>query len=352
MREPHTFTYRLPTILATVISLIMTTSCDVHEFPTPQAAADVVLRLHFQSSMPTYQEITYPRSEMYRPFAQADGYDVRYVVEFYKRKGSNYAAKPDKRVVVTDTPSEQLDRDIEVTLAEGNYRIIAWTDYVDAGATNDKFFDTASLESEVAVRYGNNDYVDNNMRDAFRSVTEVAIAGGPTVIDMEMTRPMARFELVADNFEELVSRHSCRALEGLSGRQAVETALALGLYRVQCYYVGFMPSAYNLVKNFNADSVTGAMFRNLIHPISSGDDNVLLGYDYVFINPTGGAVELRLVIYDDSDAVVGRTGKITVPLKQGYRTIVRGKFVSDEADTSGGLGLSPDFVGPDYNIRI
>jgi hypothetical protein len=84
----------------------------------------------------------------------------------------------------------------------------------------------------------------------------------------------------------------------------------------------------------------------------SRDDEVVLGYDYVFINPTGGAVDMRLVIYDDTGKMVGGSSKITVPLKQGYKTIVRGTFVSGDGDTSGGLGLSPDFIGPDYNIRI
>ncbi len=352
MREVQKIRYRLPAIFATVISLMMTTSCDVHEFPEPQAAADVVLRLHYNEVMPIYQEINYPSGESIKTRAQISGYDVRYVVEFYKRIGNGYAQQPEKRVVVTDTPTEILDRDIEVNLPKGTYRVIAWTDYVDAGTQTDKFFDTTSLENEVAVCYGNNDYVDNNMRDAFRSVAEVSVDSGRKVVDMEMTRPMARFEFIADDFEALVTRHRSPALDGFSGKQAIEKALALGLYKVQFYYVGFMPSAYNLVKNFNADSVTGAMFMNEIRPILSRDDAVVLGYDYVFINPTGGAVDMRLVIYDDNGKMVGSSSKITVPLKQGYKTVIRGKFVSGDSDSSGGLGLSPDFIGPDYNIRI
>ncbi len=350
-----------------VLLLLCCSSCNVHEFPDEASEVNLTINLQFDPDMPIYREITYvqgkPASEAPRRSADTandidieptNEYDIRYILAFYRKlPNGQFETNPEKHIVVTRTPDELLNHSISATIAQGTYRIIAWADYVDVNSIQDKFYDTSALHQEVSLFGNQTHYGNNDMRDAFRSIHIANVSGSTKSISIKMERPMGMYIFIADNLEEMIARSN--ALKAPNESKATDNAssspkLVEGMFRVQFKYTGFMPSAYNIVHDFNADSSTGKSFDSIVSAFITRSNEVVLGYDYVFINPTGGAVELAVTIFDHTGAEVAKNSNIIVPLKQGHITILRGDFTT--SSTSDGLGISPDFTGPDYNIRI
>ena len=74
-----------------------------------------------------------------------------------------------------------------------------------------------------------------------------------------------------------------------------------------------------------------------------------MGFDFVMVNGTDASVMVTLGLLDAEGNPVSMSDEINVPLNRSVNTIVRGKFLIQEAN--GGVGIDPGFEG-DYIVPI
>ena len=118
-------------------------------------------------------------------------------------------------------------------------------------------------------------------------------------------------------------------------------------YKAMFYYNGFMPCAYNMFTGKPNDSKVGVKFESSI--TKTNESEVLMGFDYVFVNGTESTASITLALFDKDGKEIFTSNPIDVPLKRAQHTIMRGEFLTIE--TSGGVGIVPDFDG-EYNYVI
>lgn len=133
--------------------LAVATGCDVHEFPednpVPPSREEMkcVIDLHFLSGdMPLYTTVIYdpaaPGGIQARGNVGND-HDFRYNVNIYSAPSAESRGEAPGLVcsmVLTTSELDCLDTTIETRLPAGNYRILAWGDYVELGSVSDLYY--------------------------------------------------------------------------------------------------------------------------------------------------------------------------------------------------------------------
>lgn len=374
-------------LVAVVLMASGLVGCDVHEYPEiPKEPFE--LRLHFETAMPTYQELEI------NTYSRAEQYDIRYIVNVYLAEASRKnitTSSEDSRissrtaimsVVYTHPATEGLDCSLPIELPAGVYNFQVWVDYVPTGSTSDRFYDTHDFSAVTLIQSDTHPGNDDS-RDAFRGdVSEVNVTTDDYV-DVYMERPLAKFLFISTDYEQFVikmldylSRKEAEAAargegqpakapeagaadaaaaedgrsddgRGDDGRGDDSRTINLEDYYVVLRYTGFMPSAFNMFTNAPGDARTGVVFTA---PLTKLDNNeVAMGFDYVFVNHKEARVDLMLEVYDNEGDCMARTPVVQVPLKRSQLTVIRGEFLTSEA--KGGVGIVPDFDG-EYNIFI
>ena len=95
------------------------------------------------------------------------------------------------------------------------------------------------------------------------------------------------------------------------------------------------------------DSRTGVSFDSKIPPTESGEAS--LGFDYVMVNGVESFVSVIVAVYDTDGQLMVTSDAGKVPTKRNWHTIVRGKFLTQTANS--GVGIDPGFDG-EWNIEI
>ena len=108
-----------------------------------------------------------------------------------------------------------------------------------------------------------------------------------------------------------------------------------------------MPHQFNMFTNRPSDSKTGVTYGSSIEAL--GEEEALLGFDYVFVNGNESSVQVALHVEDNEGNKVADIGTIDIPLVRGKITEVRGAFLTSRA--GGGIGIDAGFDG-EYNIFI
>jgi hypothetical protein len=232
---------------------------------------------------------------------------------------------------------EYQNQTITMSLGSGSYRLHVWASYVEDNEY-DRYFAVESLQ-EIAITDTKSRTGNTDMADAFRSIHSIDVHAQSREFTVPMTRPVAKFELRAKDVQEFVANTSS------TSRAAKD--LIDGKYTATVRYIGYVPCLYSLAVDNTVDSRTNMSFTGAL--TLDGDNEAVVGFDYLFINPNGGAVSLVVDIYDANGTRVAGTSSFDVPLKQGHLTVVTGNFLSSE---SNGLGINSEFIGPDYNIRL
>lgn len=318
-------------------------SCDVHEFPEQHnTQRNIILHLDFQTDLPEGQTVEYTTRT-----PASDNYDTRYQVRVYK-VGDDGSTTQQACATIVETRNDvsDLDLNIRLTLEEGNYRFLVWTDFVAAGTTDDLYYDTDDF-GEITVNTV--PYTGNTaFRDAFRGDCTATVAPvGTNDITVDMVRPLARYEFVTTDYDTFITR-VLQAIQSRNTTDTVETkAIDLDDYRIVFRYTGYMPSAFNMFTDKPIDSSTGITFDGRISQLS--DTEALLGLDYVFVNGKEASVQTDMQVYNAANEIIAATEPIDIPLERSKCTIVRGPFLTTTA--AGSVGIDPGFDG-DWNIEI
>lgn len=342
-----------------ILLMALLAGCNVHEWPekpdTPAPTYTYQVHLDFDTDMGEQTHFYDSRSAD----LMAD-YEMRYTVKAfpYLEARNNDGTRSISRSAMwshTFTRPVSLndyDCTVDLDLPEGEYTLMVWADFVKKSTTAHHFYNPDNF-SEI-VLHGDHK-ANTDLRDAFRGVQAVEIVG-PYIesrsenIVIVMERPLAKFTVVTTDLLEFFEREeeAARKRAESRGEEYDESrGISLDDYNVVFYYSGFMPCAYSMFTDKPIDSKTGIQFKSKLEQTS--DTEARMGFDYVMVNGTDASVMVTIGLLDAEGNPVAMSDEINVPLNRSVNTIVRGKFLIQEAN--GGIGIDPDFEG-DYNIVI
>ena len=331
------------------LPLLLLAACDVHEWPEGSLPPDtqeptrIYLRLNYETDMTEWEHLYLGTSVTEQ--ALGETYDnrqeygkIRYIIRTYPVTEGNRMQDHVQEFVFTKNIAEGYDYEAALDVQPGNYDIMVWSDLVKS--KDDEHFYNAYDFSEIMLQgdhQGNNDH-----RDAFYGkIDSVSLESNngnliPDTIDITMKRPLAKFEIIANDFSEFME-----SMPYSIDNQNAEN------YKVRVQYAGFMPSAYSLFTNKPVDSSTGVIFESSLNRLSDKDASI--GFDYVFTSESESSVTIRIGVYDSKGTQVSLTETIKVPLRTNHHIVLTGNFLMQNA--SGGIDINPGFDG-NYNIVI
>lgn len=364
---------------------LLSASC-VHEWPDETTPADVDVSLVFNTEFLPFRDVEYTKKGK----ADPSEFNIRYQIRAYRAlKTGGYDSEPMREFAFSKTDVSEPDCKLRIELPEGEYMLRAWADYVDDGSMDDKYYSTEDFRSiTVAEPYEG----DTDFKDAFvgaAPVASVRVGGNAPKVSttIEMERPLAKFQFVAEDLYDLVTKAMENYLSKneyqayLEGRRpqggSVETpssaeydfrvgatdALDSGTkapwdptkapgfnpedYKIVFYYTSFLPTEYNVLTQKPVDAKMGMSFTSVLRPLN--EDEALIGFDYVLVNGTESSVGVQVALYDPDGKMLSLSNPVTVPIVRGKVTTVRGRFLT--LATGSGIGVDPGFSG-EYNVII
>lgn len=318
-------------------------SCSVHEWPYEEVEPELpkyplTLHLNYLTELPQYVIVDY---EVSRSDAQAEAeaepaHDRRYTLEVYKII-NEYTSK--KELVLRDRFTEAelnpIDKSLTIELTEGKHEFHVWTDYVDPGTSNDKYYNADNFSAIVITQHvGNTDHRDAFVGHLTADVTELT-----TDLYVDNVRPLAKFNFIATDLDEFV-----KEMAKVQQKENGSSEIDLNDYRIMFRYSQNMPSEYDHFLDMPVDIMPSVRWESKIRTISETEAEI--GFDYVFTNNSDFPTPISVEVYDKTGNMISAVNDIPVPLKRGELTTIRGRFLTQEA--SGGIGIDPDFEDPDY----
>ena len=155
-----------------------------------------------------------------------------------------------------------------------------------------------------------------------------------------LTAPVGRVEVISEDAPEFIDKNGFRAM-------AAEDDFWQN-YEVRWEYAMYFPTGYNVLTGQPNKSETGVGFvSDLIH---LENDEVLMGYDYVFVNGDNTEVSITLSLYDRTTGeCINTYSGLNAGIYKGQTTVIRGKYLTTEKKP--GVNLDPDFEG-EINIDL
>ena len=340
-------------VLILALSALYMGCSEVHEFPgladTPKRKAQVSISLNLDLStdLPIHQILDL-RTEMGSEVATL--YDLRHTISIHKAyTDGSYRREADTVIVVTE-PVNSVEHTVQLEIDEGLYNILVWTDYVDAGQSADKYYNTSNL-SEIILMH-KEEYVGNNLyRDAFRGsqLFEVSADVSDNRTTITVDRPLARFEFISTDYEAFVDEIVRKSLQMDSAADVEQITKNIRLedYKAVIYFSGYMNCSYNIFTDHPSDAWTGIKFENQLSALEDG--NIWLGFDYMFVGSSDSIVAVWIEAYDKNGAKISTSPVIDIPLLRNKRTVIKGEFLTSQ--NSGGVKIDPGFEG-DHNVPI
>lgn len=340
MRKTITFSFLRLTLMA-IMGLFVLVSCDPHQFP------DTGLTLHLRF------DTTWSHSEFATDYSPAimptrvvsEVARMRYIIRFYDYTddAADQVRAPFKEFVFYRDVTDNYDADFEITIAPGRYRVMVWADFA-ASLNNGSFYHNAADFAEIKLLTPHTGNIDR--RDAFRGVAEVNTSQitydmAPATVDMQ--RPLAKYEFVSTDLKEFMARENRKL--ATAANESSRANVDLGKYKVIFLYQGYMPNAYSMFTDRPVDSATGISYDGRLKPLSGSE--ISLGFDYVMVNHQHTSITVRVALYDDHGTLLSISKPITVPVWRSNHTIVRGRFLMENA--GGSVSIDPDYDG-EYNL--
>lgn len=313
-------------------------ACDVHEWPEIPELVTCHLSLTYQTDMTEWKHL-YDGTDVVEVGLgktydnRRDSGQIRYIIRTYPiSENLRTLQVHSQEFVFTKDLATGYDHQVTLDLMPGNYTLMVWSDLVEEG--KEAYAYTAQNFAEIKPQ--GNYRGSDNYRDAFCGQTVIALPPNGAMqrehtIDVSMKRPLAKFEIVANDLLEFV------AAKGSD----------LGRYKARIYYVGYVPNTYSMFADRPVASTTGVVWESALTKQTTTD--VSMGFDYVFVSDKGSMVTVRIGIFDQNDKQVSLSEPITIPIKANHHTLLTGKFLMLNA--SNGVYIDPNWGG-DYNIKL
>lgn len=213
----------------------------------------------------------------------------------------------------------EFDKDIDddtnlklsLKLDAERYRIAIWQDLVDADGYN-RFYTTASLGDihlqEPAAYLGDTDGKDCSSTVISvdltpyvnRKNTEVSVTG-------IMERPLAKLEFISTDAADFLLQNDVKDLSA------------------RIVYTCTLPTGYNALNGKLTDVRSGYSCSTSLKAISAQE--VRLGFDYILIDTYETYIYAMIYVYNGKGDEVCHAGPYYTPIKRGYVTEMRDKYL-------------------------
>ncbi|MCM1110507.1 MAG: hypothetical protein NC336_04815 [Clostridium sp.] len=162
--------------------------------------------------------------------------------------------------------------------------------------------------------------IHHGRRDLKQIYTASAVTDQGESVGLRLPRAMAEYRVIATD----------------------AAPVATGL-TVTVRYADYNPSAYDPVRRTTTDAVI-TEFGTAVRDLGSGE--YLLAEDAVFTASDSTVTRLRIEITTPGGETVSRTPLLTIPVRRGSVTELRGPFFSmHDSGGGGGVTIDPDFSG-------
>lgn len=232
---------------------------------------------------------------------------------------------------------------VKMKLHARNYRLVVWSDYVKADTPDsDLYYNTESLVPLIPVRpahTGNTPY-----KDAFAASLDLDLSpyrdewNAQPSVDVALQRPVARYELVANDVAAFLRRVKSGEVEGSK-------------FTARIKYTDYLPVGYNVLDDVPKHSLMYMQYTKSFPLPAEGTRELPLAFDYVFVAAgQASSILLEVEIVNERNETVATTA-LRVPCQRNQNTIVRGAFLT--ADPDGGIGFDPDYDGEvDLDVEV
>lgn len=223
------------------------------------------------------------------------------------------------------------------------YKVIAWCDFVRVDDRESHLhYNNESLQP--VMPQGN--YVGNNERkDCFRGCVNLDLRSyrdemSPSVYaEMELSRPVGRYEIITTDLGAFRNRLK----EGL---------ISGNTFTARIRYADYRATAYNVLLDVPKNFLSYTFYNtNLNTDNWSGEQaSMRLGFDYCLVDPgeNGTKIPLEIEILNENGQQVSRT-VLSIPVVQGYNTVVSGRFMTGTDD--GSVAVDPGYDG-EINVDL
>lgn len=314
---------------------VMTEDGEIGVDPT-SVTLDTKLKLNF--AMPAAEENGTPLA---RPEAgNAPKYRHRFIVDAYLNRV--FVARQVVYQNIADGRDE-ITLPVSMKLHARNYEIAVWTDYVQMPneeesitGTEDYFYN--ATDNHLLTVLGSDTYRGNNeYKDAFCGNAQLNLEeyrdewNAQISVDMTLTRPVARYTLVANDVAKFLKLVDAGKLTGKSVTARLK-------------YISYLNCGYNVLQRLPRH---GLMYMQYEKNISFSDlqnkTTVPLAFDYVFAaDDAVTRIPVTLEIADSNKKIIA-SASFNVTVEAGKHTTVTYGFLT--ADPNGGIDFDPDFDG-------
>lgn len=332
--KKYTAMNKIYTVLSLAAMPLLWTGCTLHQEPDglgeDPTRVNVDVKLDLSLELPDSEEA----NEDIVP-SVTDEFTRRFIVEACLTDGTVMDRQEFLEPVVDGQTAYTLP--VKMRLNARQYRLLVWSDYVRTETPDENlYYDPESLTP--VLPQGN--YVGNNDRkDCFRACTDLDLreyaSDWAVTVPLEVTleRPVGRYEIVSTD----LGAFRKRLAEGLiSGTD----------FKARVRYSDYRATGYNVLENVPKNLLSYLFFTTNLNAENWTEDqaSLNLAFDYIFVNPgeEGPQIPLEIEIVNEKDVQVSRT-LVTIPVRQGYNTVVSGRFMTGTDD--GGIAIDPDFDG-------
>ncbi len=322
--------YRKPKyILLFTLFCAMVSSCDIHQFPDPSPKEiQFVLHLDYSTELPLHKIVEYTEDTK----SAGAGHDIRYIINVYDAQDTAGKTVLHSFTLTKDDVSK-LDHSTVLSIPEGSYRFVVWTDYVVQGSEEDHHYQTDRFEYITLPEGDHRGSTD--VRDAFTGSVTSDVSEKVQEARVSMSRPLAKFNFISTDLQEFIARSLEESKNKSSSPVELDDLIAVFIYN------GYMPSAYNLHTEKPTDARPNVYFRSKI--VQLNEHEAEMGFDYLFINGDETTASIALEVYDSEENLLSRFKPVDVPLVRSKLTTIKANFLTSEAD--GGVAVNPDYDG-------
>lgn len=242
----------------------------------------------------------------------------------------------DRRLAARQILYKDMAAGVEETLANINlklhardYRLVVWADYVKAGGEEDLYYNTTTLVPAV----NKNPYVGNAAyKDVLYGNQELKLSryrnewNKQENIKMDLKRPVARYELVANDVATFLKKITDGEVKGKK-------------FTVSVRYTDFYYTGFNALDEIVKHALQYISYSSNISVPEAGTEELSIAFDYVFVPDEG--IPIAVEVTDESGTLLACT-YLMLRCKADESQTIRSNFLT--ADPSGGgVDFDPEY---------
>ncbi len=331
-QREHYGACRIAIICLISLILLLLTGC-IHTYPTPEEAInpteiDVELTVKFAED---WTDIHALFSENTSEATRAENWPRRLYMELTGNDGKKESIT---RVI---EPQEILGGVYTFTLPfklkAQEYEIALWSDYLDPETLQPMGYDISHPDLIRELLPRGEETQRRMCLTAADKLDLTHLAGewnATEKVNLTLTLPIARFRLVATDYEEFMAHTEQNRKHGEK-------------YYVSLSYDSEIPGGFSMLEGAAMDPVSGANFSTPLLALTIPGIEMSIASDWLF-NPSARHTHtVSVSILNSAKAIVSQTVGINIPTERGKITTVSGKFLTNFI--TGGIQIDNIWAG-------